>query len=125
MMSIRQLAGRLYVPCTCSISSTLIACLVSFTNDTEADTSSQFSKVFKFERQVNVLILTDLINSEFQIDSVSDNDAKKTMIIFAIDFSESGSDLSEQEHQLRRLTNRFTNRFFSRNVHWTFGGVVL
>ena len=83
---------------------------------------SQFSKVFKFERQVNVLILTDLINSEFQIDSVSDNDAKKTMIIFAIDFSESGSDLSEQEHQLRRLTNRFTNRFFSRNVHWTFGG---
>ena len=79
----------------------------------------QFSKVFKFESLVNFLILTDLINSVFQIDSVSDNDANyndannndandndandndandndKTMIIFANDFSESGSDFSEQ-----------------------------
>ena len=39
MMNIRQLKGRFYVHCTCSILSTSIACLVSLTNETEADKS--------------------------------------------------------------------------------------
>ena len=80
---------------------------------------SQFSKVFKFESQVSFLTLIDLINSVFQIDSVSDNDktmketcnARNPTCLdhdnLCNDFSESGSYfyIANEKSDLMKLTS--------------------
>ena len=80
---------------------------------------SQFSKVFKFGSQASFLTLIDLINSVFQIGSVSDNEKTtketgnandhlaKTMTIFA---------MISRNQEVSTQNNRSTNTNLDKDV---------